>query len=192
MVKGSNMSRVGKLPINIPSNTNVRIDGNVVIVTGPKGTLSLKVRDGIDILSKDNQLIVSEAKNDPLLRASFGATRSEIANMVIGVDKGWEKGLELSGVGYRANAQGNKLTLQLGFSHPVIIEAPAQISFTVNENKVTISGIDKQVVGETAARIRRIKEPEPYKGKGIKYEGEKIRRKAGKTAKAVGSSGAGK
>lgn len=184
------MSKIAKKPIILKDNVTLSMQGSRATITGPKGSLYFDVPKGIKAEVKDSQIIVSQVKeNDNLTKALFGLTRAYLANLVTGVTEGFEKKLELTGVGYRAQASGNTLTLSLGFSHPVIIKADASIQFKVEENVITISGIDKTVVGDTAVKIRSIRPPEPYKGKGIKYVGERIRRKAGKAAKAVGGAG---
>lgn len=181
------MSKIGKQPINIKEGVNVSLENGEIKATGSKGTLSFRIPKGIDVKVEQGKIsIVPKNKNDKEIRAMFGLTRAEIANIVIGVSEGFEKKLELSGVGYRAQASGNQLTLSLGFSHPVIIKAPEGVTFAVADNTITVSGADKILVGNTAAQVRAAKPPEPYKGKGIKYKNEKIRRKAGKAAKAVG------
>ena len=165
------------------------MEGNKARVSGPKGELSFVIPNGIKMEVIDKQIVVSqEKKNDSETNALFGLTRSILNNLVKGVSEGFEKKLELSGVGYRAQAAGNTLTLSLGFSHPVVVKVEQGITFAVNENVITISGIDKALVGNTAAKVRAIRPPEPYKGKGIKYVGERIRRKVGKAAKAVGGT----
>lgn len=179
------MSNIGKQPITIESGVTVVKDGKAVSVTGTKGTLSWKVPSGIDIEIIDDKVIVKKEHEAKYLEKFYGLTRSLISNMVTGVSKGYDRRLELSGVGYRARVDGRDLVLNLGFSHPVKISAPENVSFKVEENIITVSGIDKQVVGDTASKIRKVRPPDPYKAKGIKYEGEKIRRKAGKAAKAA-------
>lgn len=182
------MSKIGKIPVTIKEGVTVTLNGDVISVTGPKGTMTFGLPRGILLAVDDGQAVVSQKeKNSVNTRALFGLTRALVANMVTGVSTGFEKKLELAGVGYRAQVSGNDLTLSLGFSHPVKIPAPEGIKFAFADNVITISGIDKALVGNTAAKIRAIKPPEPYKGKGIKYVGEKIRRKAGKAAKAVGA-----
>lgn len=175
------MSRIGRKPITRPDNVKVTIDGDIITVEGPKGVLSQQIPQDISIEISDNQLLVtrpSDAKNH---RALHGLTRALVANMVDGVSQGFEKKLELVGVGYRAQMQGKKLVINIGYSHPIEVDPPAGIEFEVPAaTKITVKGIDKQLVGNTAAHIRAIRKPEPYKGKGIKYEGEVVRRKAGK------------
>lgn len=182
------MSRIGKLPITIPAGVSVGIDGSEVKVSGPKGSLSLRVNMRVKVTQTDQQLVVTVT--DPELqadRALWGLTRMLVANMISGVTAGYRKQLEINGVGFKAQVTGSNLILNLGFSHPVEFPIPAGITVTVEKNIVTISGIDKQLVGETAATIRRLKKPEPYKGKGIKYIDEVVHRKAGKVVKAAGA-----
>jgi len=175
------MSRIGKKPIEIPKGVEVKIEGNVVTVKGPKGTLTKEFHKDMQILQEDGKILVKRPSDDKEHKALHGLTRSLLANMVSGVVNGYEKALVLEGVGYRASKQGNKLVLNVGFSHPVEIEAPKGIDFEVPaQNKIIVRGIDKELVGITAAKIRSVKEPEPYKGKGIRYENEVVRRKAGK------------
>lgn len=178
-------SNIGKQVIGIEAGVTVTKDGKLVSVTGTKGTLSWKVPSGIDIEIVDDKVIVKKEHESRYLEKFYGLTRALIANMVTGVSKGFDRKLELSGVGYRARVDGRDLVLNLGFSHPVKISAPENVSFKVEENVITISGIDKQIVGDTASKIRKVRPPDPYKAKGIKYEGEIIRRKAGKAAKAA-------
>ncbi|NLX03094.1 MAG: 50S ribosomal protein L6 [Syntrophomonadaceae bacterium] len=175
------MSRIGKKPISLPAGVKVTVDGNTVTVQGPKGTLTQALPEEITITQEDNQILVQRANDDKQQRSFHGLSRALIANMVEGVTNGFEKKLELVGVGYRAQMQGKKLVISIGFSHPVEVDAPEGIEFEVPApTRITIKGIDKQLVGNTAAHIRAIRKPEPYKGKGIKYENEFIRRKAGK------------
>ena len=175
------MSRIGKKPISLPAGVKVTVDGNTVTVQGPKGTLTQALPEEITITQEDNQILVQRANDDKQQRSFHGLSRALIANMVEGVTNGFEKKLELVGVGYRAQMQGKKLVISIGFSHPVEVDAPEGIEFEVPApTRITIKGIDKQLVGNTAAHIRAIRKPEPYKGKGIKYENEHIRRKAGK------------
>ncbi len=187
------MSKIAVKPIALQEQVTISNVGPRVTVTGPKGSLYFDVPRGIKAEVIDKELIVTQAKkNDELTRPLFGLTRATLANLVKGVTEGFEKKLELTGVGYRAQASGSTLTLSLGFSHPVVVNGGAGINFSVEENVITISGIDKVLIGDTAAKIRAIRPPEPYKGKGIKYVGERIRRKAGKAAKAVGGAGGAK
>ncbi|MDO8498969.1 MAG: 50S ribosomal protein L6 [bacterium] len=178
------MSRVGNNPIAVPQTVNVEIEGQKVAVKGPLGELSLHCQPQLKVVLEDSQIIVKRKKEDAFSRSLHGLTRSLIANMVQGVEKGWEKKLELIGVGYRAQLNGEKLVLNVGFSHPVEVAAPEGIRFAVADNtKITVSGIDKSLVGQVAATIRKVRPPEPYQGKGIRYVGEYVRRKAGKAGK---------
>lgn len=179
------MSNIGKQPISIESGVTVVRDGRNVTVTGTKGVLSWTVPVGIDVEIADTKIVVKKKSEAKYLEKFYGLTRSLLSNMVLGVSKGFDKKLELSGVGYRAKVDGHDLVLNLGFSHPVKIAAPENVTFKVEENIITVSGIDKQIVGDVASRIRKVRPPDPYKAKGIKYEGEKIRRKAGKAVKAA-------
>ncbi|CFX04777.1 Ribosomal protein L6 [Syntrophomonas zehnderi OL-4] len=175
------MSRIGRKPIARPDNVKVTINDDIITVEGPKGILSQQIPQDISIEVSDNVLLVTRPSDSKKHRAMHGLTRALVANMVDGVSQGFEKKLELVGVGYRAQMQGSKLVINIGYSHPVEVEPIAGIEFEVPAaNKITVKGIDKQLVGNTAAHIRAIRKPEPYKGKGIKYEGEVIRRKAGK------------
>lgn len=175
------MSRIGRKPITRPDNVKVTINDNIITVEGPKGVLQQRIPQDISIEIKDNEMLVTRPSDAKDHRALHGLTRALVANMVDGVSKGFEKKLEMVGVGYRAQMQGSKLVINIGFSHPVEVEPPQGIEFEVPApTKITVKGIDKQLVGNTAANIRAIRKPEPYKGKGIKYEGEVIRRKAGK------------
>lgn len=179
------MSKIGKLPIEIPENITVNINDREIKVSGPKGELSFTARPEIKI-ELVNQLIKVKRVNDTkFVKSLHGLTRSLIANMIKGVLEGHSKELELVGVGYRANIQGSNLVLSVGYSHPVIIESTPNIQLEAKENKIIVSGTDKALVGEIAATIRRVRPPEPYKGKGIKYAGEAIRRKAGKAVKGA-------
>lgn len=181
------MSKIAKIPVEITDGAQVSIDNNTVKVTGAKGNLSFDIPSGIDVKIEENNILVSNNGTNPNGGALSGLTRAIVANMVKGVTKGFEKKLELTGVGYRAQASGNMLTLSVGYSHPVKITADPSIAFTVAENVITVAGVDKALVGDIAARVRAVRPPEPYKGKGIKYQGEYIRRKVGKAAKAVGA-----
>ncbi len=182
------MSKIGKKIIEIKEGISVVLEDHEVKVNGPKGSLSFKIPSGITVEVADNKIQVGQKKkNDDNTKPLFGLTRSVIQNMIIGVFTGFEKRLELSGVGYRAQMSGEDLMLLVGFSHPVKIASVPGIKFSVSENTIVVSGIDKELVGNVASRIRAIRPPEPYKGKGIKYKGEKIRRKAGKAVKAVGA-----
>jgi large subunit ribosomal protein L6 len=177
------MSRIGKQPIPVPSAVKVDIDGRNVKVTGPKGTLEREVVPEVRLHIEDGKLIVTRPSDAPRDRAMHGLTRALLSNMVTGVDTGFRRTLELVGVGYRAQMVGSKLGLALGFSHPVEIDPPAGVSFTVEGPRVHIDGIDKEAVGQVAANIRKLRPPEPYLGKGIRYQGEVVRRKAGKSGK---------
>ena len=179
------MSRIGKLPVEIPAGVEVTVaEGNTVTVKGPKGTLSQSLPTEMDIKVENNQVIVTRPNDLKKMKSYHGLTRTLIANMVTGVTKGYEKVLEINGVGYRAQKQGKKLILSLGYSHPVEMMDPEGIESVLDgQNKITIKGIDKQKVGQYAAEIRDKRRPEPYKGKGIKYADEHIRRKVGKTGK---------
>jgi len=186
------MSRIGKRPIVIPAKVEVSLIGQTVTVTGPRGTLTRELHHEIDVAVNNNEVTVKRLSDSPLHRSLHGVTRTVIANMIDGVTKGYEKKLEAAGVGWRANVQGRKLVLTVGYSHPVEIDPPAGIEFKAeivakppfgNIPLITVSGNDKEMVGQMAATIRGVREPEPYLGKGIAYVGEKIRRKAGKTSK---------
>ena len=178
------MSRIGKLPVAIPSGVKVSLDGTTMTVQGPKGTLQQNLHERMVIAVESEQILVKRPSDEKTDAALHGLTRSLINNMVVGVTTGFEKVLEISGVGYRAEIKGNVLTLSLGYSHPVVYELPEGISVDVEkQTKLTVKGIDKQLVGSAAAKIRSFREPEPYKGKGIKYADEKIVRKAGKAGK---------
>ena len=180
------MSRIGRAPINVPAGVNVEINAadSVISVKGPKGTLTYNYHNRMSVACDANVITVTRPSDEKEDRALHGLTRTLINNMVIGVTEGYSKKLEVNGVGYRVQMQGKGLNITLGYSHPVIVEAPEGITFeTPDANTIIVKGIDKQVVGETAAFVRSRRAPEPYKGKGIKYEGEKIRRKSGKTGK---------
>ena len=178
------MSRIGRLPIDVPTGVDVKIDGSSVTVKGPKGELSLVVPSPIEVALEDGQLLVTRPDDERASRSLHGLTRTLIANQIIGVTEGYSKGLEVVGTGYRVAAKGESLEFALGFSHSITVDPPAGISFTVEGNtKVTVVGIDKQAVGEVAANIRKLRKPEPYKGKGVRYAGEVVRRKAGKSGK---------
>lgn len=181
------MSRIGKKIIILPEKVSAEMnDGNVLVVKGEKGELKKEIHGFIKVLNKDNALRIESDKSSAGNKmAMWGTIRSEISNMVKGVSEGYEKRLEIEGVGFRAQLQGNNLVLNLGFSHPVEFNAPEGISFKLEKNSIIVSGTDKALVGETASNIRRLKKPEPYKGKGIRYSDEIIRRKAGKKATAV-------
>ena len=178
------MSRIGRLPITVPSGVEVKIDGQAVAVKGPKGELTLVVKSPIEVALEDGQVLVTRPDDERESRSLHGLTRTLIANQIIGVTDGYTKGLEVVGTGYRVAAKGNSVEFALGYSHPITVDPPAGITFTVEgNNKLTVSGIDKQAVGEVAANIRKLRKPEPYKGKGVRYAGEVVRRKAGKSGK---------
>lgn len=178
------MSRIGKLPIEIPQGVEVKIEGNTVTAKGPLGTEVVDVREEIIVKQEDNKVILTRANEERKTRALHGLSRTLVANAINGVKIGFEKKLELQGVGYRAAMQGTTLNLQLGYSHPINIEPPAGIQIAVEANtKITVKGSNKQTVGDVAAEIRSKRPPEVYKGKGVRYEGEYVRRKAGKAGK---------
>ena len=181
------MSRIGRLPITVPSGVDVTIDGRNVTVKGPKGSLSRSLHPDITVSREDATLVVTRPTEQKTHKQLHGLTRTLVNNMVVGVTDGYRKPLEITGVGYRAALVGRKLQLNLGYSHPIEIDPPAGISFEVeNPTKLAVIGIDKELVGEIAARVRSTRKPEPYKGKGVRYAGEKIRRKAGKAGKIGG------
>jgi large subunit ribosomal protein L6 len=178
------MSRIGRLPVPIPSGVDVAIDGQAVTVNGPKGTLALTVAEPITVVQEDSVIRVTRPSDEGKVRALHGLSRTLIANMVTGVTQGFSKTLEIVGVGYRVQAKGKDLEFSLGFSHPVLITPPEGITFRVEApTRFVVEGIDKQLVGETAARIRKLRKPDPYKAKGVRYQGEVIRRKVGKAGK---------
>ena len=178
------MSRIGRLPISVPAGVEVNGDGNLVTVKGPKGELSHKVASPITVALNENEIVVSRPNDERLSRSLHGLTRTLIQNLIIGVTSGYEKKLEIVGTGYRVTPKGNDLEFALGYSHPINITAPEGITFAVEgANKLTVSGIDKQLVGQVAANIRGLRKPDPYKGKGVRYAGEHIRRKVGKAGK---------
>jgi large subunit ribosomal protein L6 len=178
------MSRIGRMPIDVPAGVTVSIDGQHVSVKGPKGELALTVAEPIQVSLEDNQVVVTRPNEERLSKSLHGLTRTLINNNIIGVTQGYEKKLEVVGTGYRVAAKGQSLELSLGFSHSVTVDPPQGITFAVEGNdKITVIGIDKQAVGETAANIRKLRKPEPYKGKGVRYSGEHVRRKAGKAGK---------
>ena len=183
--QGYKMSRIGKEPIPIPPKVEVKIDQASVQITGPKGELTQSVRSGLDIRQDDGAVLVERSSDAPELRALHGTIRMLINNMIVGVTDGWNKELQIEGVGYRAELQGNELVLSLGYSHPVKVAAPSGIEFEVDgsSRNVIVKGADKQLVGQIAANVRSLRPPEPYKGKGIRYKGEYVRRKAGKAGK---------
>lgn len=180
------MSRVGNAAITIPEGVEVVVEGHKVLVKGAKGVLDLVTQPQVKVEVTDGKIIISRKKEDKLSKSLHGLTRSLLNNMVQGVSQGWSKSLEMVGVGYRVAGGGDSLTLSVGFSHPVEIKAPEGIIFSIEDNtKIAVSGIDRQLVGQVAANIRKVKPPEVYKGKGIRYEGEYVRRKPGKAGKAV-------
>lgn len=185
------MSRIGRLPITVPPGVVVTIKQDEVTVHGAKGELKRRFNPGLSVALENEKLVVSRASDSREHRSLHGLTRSLLANMVEGVSKGFEKGLEIVGVGYRAEKSGDKLVMRVGFSHPVEVAPALGVSFSVEgNNRITISGIDKEAVGEMAARIRAMRPPDAYKGKGIRYAGETIKLKPGKTGKAVGGKAA--
>jgi len=178
------MSRIGRMPIDIPSGVTVTIDGQHVAVKGPKGELALTVKEPIEATMVDNQVIVTRPDDERASRSLHGLTRTLINNQILGVTEGFQKSLEFVGTGYRLASKGQGVELSLGYSHSITVEPPSGITLTVEGNdKLTVSGIDKQAVGEVAANIRKLRKPEPYKGKGVRYAGEQVRRKAGKSGK---------
>ena len=179
------MSRIGKLPITVPSGVEVAIDGQAVTVKGPKGSLEHQVSEPIVVeKDEDGAVLVKRPSDEREARSLHGLTRTLVNNMVIGVSKGFQKDLEIQGVGYRVLQKGSNLEFNLGYSHPIVIEPPEGIEFSVDgPTKLSVKGVDKQLVGEIAARIRKLRKPDPYKGKGVRYAGENIRRKVGKTGK---------
>ncbi|MCE7078788.1 50S ribosomal protein L6 [Streptomyces sp. ST2-7A] len=179
------MSRIGKLPIQVPAGVDVTIDGRTVGVKGPKGNLSHTIVEPIEVArAEDGAIVVTRPNDENRNRALHGLSRTLVANMITGVTDGYSKRLEISGVGYRVQAKGSNLEFSLGYSHPILVEAPEGITFAVETpTRLTVQGIDKQKVGEVAAKIRKLRKPDPYKAKGVKYEGEVIRRKVGKAGK---------
>jgi len=184
------MSKIGRIPVKIEENVNLEINGQAIKVTGPKGEINLEISRRIDVEQADGVIYVKNPHNDKESRSLHGLWRVLIANAIKGVSTGWERKLDFKGVGFKAEVQGDKLIMNLGFSHPVEVIAPEGITLQVVKNVITVSGIDKQKVGQVAANIRRIKPVEPYKGKGIKYIEEIPRKKLGKAAKAASGSGA--
>jgi large subunit ribosomal protein L6 len=181
------MSRIGRLPIPVPSGVDVTIDGRQVTVTGPKGTLSRALHPDMTVSREDGTIVVTRPTEQKTHKQLHGLTRTLVNNMVVGVTDGYRKGLEITGVGYRAALNGKKLQLNLGYSHQIEIEPPDGISFEVeNPTRLAVIGIDKELVGQVAAKVRSTRKPEPYKGKGVRYAGEYIRRKAGKAGKIGG------
>jgi large subunit ribosomal protein L6 len=181
------VSRIGRLPIEVPAGVEIKIDGSYVHVKGPKGELEWTFSPDIVIRKEDGTIFVERPTNQPTHRALHGTTRSVLNNMVVGVSQGFERILEIEGVGYRAEVSGKDLVLNVGYSHPVVFEPPVGISFDVDmrARQIKVSGYDKQAVGQVAADIRKVRPPEPYKGKGIRYQGEYVRRKPGKAGKSV-------
>jgi large subunit ribosomal protein L6 len=181
------MSRIGRLPIAVPSTVDVTIDGRQLTVKGPKGTLSRALHPDMAVAQEDGSIVVSRPTEQKMHKQLHGLTRTLVNNMVVGVTDGYRKGLEITGVGYRAALNGRKLTLNLGYSHPIEIDPPEGISFELeNPTHLAVVGIDKELVGEIAAKVRATRKPEPYKGKGVRYAGEYVRRKAGKAGKIGG------
>jgi large subunit ribosomal protein L6 len=181
------MSRIGKNPITIPSGVEVKVDGTVITVKGPKGTLSQEIESSVELDITDGVITLSRASDAPAHRAKHGLYRALINNMIVGVSEGYKKEMEVVGVGYRATTAGQRLELALGFSHPIVIELPSEIIVSTETAKgqpplIRLESHDKQLIGQVAAKIRSFRKPEPYKGKGIKFKGEQIRRKAGKSA----------
>lgn len=177
------MSRIGKKPIEIPAGVTVDIKDNVIVVKGPKGELTQSFADGVTVKKVENEIIIECSSNEKKFRALFGLTRALIANMVEGVVNGYEISLQIVGIGFQGEVKNNKrILLTLGYSHQILMDAPEGIEFSVQRDIIKVSGIDKQLVGEIAAQIRKLRKPEPYKGKGIRYVGEQIQRKTGKTA----------
>jgi large subunit ribosomal protein L6 len=178
------MSRIGRLPIPVPAGVEVKIDANVVTVKGPKGTLTHTVPAPIQAVLEEGTVVVTRPDDERNSRSLHGLTRTLIANQIHGVTQGYTKGLEIVGTGYRVTAKGSDIEFALGYSHPILVKAPEGITFIVEGNtKLSVSGIDKQAVGEVAANLRKLRKPEPYKGKGVRYAGEVVRRKAGKSGK---------
>jgi len=181
------MSRIGRLPITVPSGVTVTVDGRAITVVGPKGTLSRELHPDMAVNQSDGRLLVERPDESKTHKELHGLTRTLVSNMVEGVTTGYRKGLEITGVGYRATLNGRKLQLNLGYSHPIEIDPPSGISFELdNPTRLAVVGIDKELVGQIAAKVRSMRKPEPYKGKGVRYAGEVIRRKAGKAGKIGG------
>jgi large subunit ribosomal protein L6 len=181
------MSRIGRLPITVPSTVDVTIDGRRLTVKGPKGTLSRELHPDMSVTQEDGTIVVTRPTEQKTHKQLHGLTRTLVNNMVVGVTDGYRKGLEITGVGYRAALNGRKLTLNLGYSHPIEIDPPEGIAFEVeNPTRLAVVGIDKELVGQIAAKVRSTRKPEPYKGKGVRYAGEYVRRKAGKAGKIGG------
>ncbi|MFT0762473.1 50S ribosomal protein L6 [Scrofimicrobium sp. R131] len=178
------MSRIGKQPIVIPANVEVKIDGQQVDVKGPKGSMTVVIPSPISVAVEGNEILVTRPNDEKVSRERHGLSRTLIYNNIVGVTEGYSKGLEIVGTGYRAVAKGKSIEFALGYSHPILVDPPAGIEFKLDSpTKLTVIGIDKQLVGETAANIRKLRKPEPYKGKGIRYAGEVVRRKVGKAGK---------
>lgn len=178
------MSRIGKLPIQIPAGVDVTVEGQHVAVKGPKGQLDVVIPSPIAVAIDGGQVVVTRPDDERQSRSLHGLSRTLIANNIIGVTEGYRKSLQIVGTGYRVVAKGSAIEFALGYSHPIVVDPPAGISFEIEgQNKVTVVGIDKQAVGEVAAKLRKLRLPEPYKGKGVRYEGEQVRRKAGKAGK---------
>lgn len=183
------MSRVGGNPVTVPNGVTIELSGAHLLVNGPKGKLEMDLLPEVKVEVNEGQVVVKRKKEDKFSKAAHGLTRALINNMVRGVSEGWVRDLEMVGVGYRAQGGGDTVTLNVGFSHPVTVKAPAGVSFAVADNtKITVSGIDKTLVGQVAANLRAVKPPEVYKGKGIRFSGEYVRRKPGKAGKAVGGA----
>jgi len=181
------MSRIGRLPIVVPPGVTVTLDGRAITVVGPKGTLSRELHPDMAVNQSDGSLLVERPTESKTHKQLHGLTRTLVSNMVEGVTAGYRKGLEITGVGYRATLNGRKLTLNLGYSHPIEIDPPSGIAFEVeNPTRLAVVGIDKELVGQVAAKVRAMRKPEPYKGKGVRYAGEVVRRKAGKAGKIGG------
>jgi large subunit ribosomal protein L6 len=181
------MSRIGRLPIPVPSGVTVTLEGPSITVKGPKGQLHRDLHPDMHVEQQDGQILVTRPDEDKFHRQLHGLTRTLVANMVEGVTKGYRKGIEITGVGYRAQKVGTKLQLNLGYSHPIEIDPPAGVTFELeNPTRLAVVGIDKELVGQVAAKVRSTRKPEPYKGKGVRYAGEQIRRKAGKAGKIGG------
>ena len=177
------MSRIGKLPIEIPSGVTITIDDDKIIVTNPKGTLEVPHLSELDVNNEEGQIVVTRKNDERIARAQHGLQRTLINNAIVGLTKGYEKKLEVNGVGFRVSGGGQEIEMSLGFSHPVKYKSKEGVNLTVEKMTITVSGIDKQAVGQVAAEIRSLKKPEPYKGKGIKYADEVVRRKVGKAGK---------
>lgn len=178
------MSNIGKVPVTVSDGVQVTIEGRKAIVTGPKGTLEERLPVGISVEQSEGQLVVKKQHDTRELEKYYGLARALLANMVTGVSAGFTKQMELHGVGYRAKVEGADLVLNVGFAHPVRITPPAAVTFTVADNAITVSGINKQLIGDVASKIRKVRPPDPYKSKGIRYTGELLKKKAGKSAKA--------